>query len=203
MTGSPRGPAQRSASISRTTRETDIRVELSLDGSGNAQVTTGLGFLDHMLTALAKHSRFDLKLTCKGDLHVDDHHTVEDCALALGEALDRALSDRAGIVRFGHAYAPLDESLARAVIDLSGRPHATIRLELARDQLGAIACENFSHFFVSFASAARCALHIDVIRGTNDHHKVEAAFKSLALALSGAAHRREGSNDVPSTKGVL
>lgn len=195
-------PAPRTAELVRTTRETDIRITLTLDGSGNATIDTGLGFLDHMLTALAKHARFDLTLTCKGDTHIDDHHAAEDCALALGQCLDEALGDRAGIARFASAYAPLDESLARVVIDLAGRPWAEVDLALVRPNVGEIACENITHFFESFATAARCALHVDLLRGRNDHHKAEAAFKACALALAQAvAHT--GSPDIPSTKGVL
>jgi imidazoleglycerol phosphate dehydratase HisB len=192
----------RTATISRTTRETDITLVLSLDGTGRAQVATGIGFLDHMLTALAFHARFDLDLSCTGDLQVDDHHTAEDCGLALGEALASALGDRAGIRRFAHAYAPLDEALARSVIDISGRPFARIELGLVRDSIGALACENIPHVLTSFAVAARLTLHVDVLTGANDHHKAEAAFKATALALREAVARTGGS-DIPSTKGVL
>jgi imidazoleglycerol-phosphate dehydratase len=192
----------RQAAVSRETLETRITLELTLDGSGRAEVATGIGFLDHMLTALAKHARFDLTLKCAGDLGVDDHHTVEDCALALGQALDRALGERRGIARFGSAFAPLDEALARAVVDLSGRPCAVIELGLKREALGQLACENLSHFFTSLATTGRMALHVDVLRGSNDHHRAEAAFKATALALREAA-RIEGPDQVPSTKGVL
>ena len=155
-----------------------------------------------MLGALAKHARFDLTLRCQGDLEVDDHHTVEDCALALGQALDQALGERRGIARFGSAYAPLDEALARAVVDLSGRPCAVVELALEREALGSSSCENVAHFFVSLATAGRMALHVDVLRGANDHHRAEAAFKATALALRQAV-RVEGPDQVPSTKGVL
>lgn len=192
----------RIATVSRTTRETDVRVTINLDGQGAADVSTGLGFLDHMLSALAKHSGIDLQLSCTGDLSVDDHHTAEDCALALGEAIDKALGERRGFARFGSAYAPLDEALARAVIDISGRPCAVVNLDLRRDSIGSVACENISHVFHSLASTLRCSLHVDVLRGQNDHHKAEAAFKALALALR-AAFARTGGNQVPSTKGVL
>lgn len=192
----------RSARLERKTRETDIALRLGLDGTGESSVATGLPFLDHMLTALARHGRFDLELACKGDLEVDDHHTAEDCALALGAAFDGALGERRGIVRFGHAYAPLDEALARAVVDLSGRPWAEVHLGLRREFLGGIACENLTHFLQSFAMSARLALHVDMIRGENDHHKAEAAFKACALALR-AVVARDGSGQVPSTKGVL
>jgi imidazoleglycerol phosphate dehydratase HisB len=192
----------RRAAVSRKTLETAVEVELTLDGAGRAEVATGIGFFDHMLSALARHARLDLMLKCRGDLEVDDHHTVEDCALALGQALDQALGERRGIARFGSAYAPLDEALARAVVDLSGRPCAVVDLGLARETLGALACENLCHFFISLATASRMALHVDVLRGANDHHRAEAAFKAAALALRQAV-RIEGGDQVPSTKGVL
>ncbi len=192
----------REASVERRTNETSIRVRLALDGDGRAQVETGLGFLDHMLTSLAKHARLDLELACEGDLEIDDHHTAEDCALALGQALDKALGDRRGIRRFGHAYAPLDEALARAVVDLSGRPWPEVSLGFRRETIGEIATENLTHFFQSLATAGRMALHVDVLRGENDHHRAEAAFKALALALHDAL-AEDGSGEVPSTKGVL
>jgi imidazoleglycerol-phosphate dehydratase len=165
-------------------------------------VATGIGFLDHLLTALARHGGLDLELECRGDLEVDDHHTAEDCALALGEALDRALGERRGIVRFGWAYAPLDEALARAVVDISGRPWAEIDLGLVRPAIGALAAENVSHVLRSFAIAARISLHVDVLRGENDHHRAEAAFKAVALAVRQAVGTT-GDPRVPSTKEVL
>ncbi len=198
----PDTSAARTATISRTTRETSITVRLSLDGSGNGEIATGIGFLDHMLTALSRHAGLDLTLHAQGDLHIDDHHTVEDCGLALGEAINAALGDRSGIARFGSAYAPLDESLARAVIDLSGRPHATVELGLQREMLGTLATENIPHFFRSLATTARLCAHLDLIRGENDHHKAEAAFKAFALALKSAV-ARTGYTSIPSTKGVL
>jgi imidazoleglycerol-phosphate dehydratase len=193
---------RRTATIERTTRETAIRCVVDLDGEGHAEVDTGIGFLDHMLTALAKHGGLSLTLTCRGDLHVDDHHTVEDCALALGEALLTASGERRGIRRFGHAYAPLDEALVRAVVDLSGRPWPEVAIPFVRPTLGTVATENLVHFLESLAIAGRMTLHVDVIKGRNDHHKIEAAFKATALALKDA-HRLTGSSDVPSTKGVL
>lgn len=211
----------RKATVERTTAETRIVLSIDLDTPGDIRVATGIAFLDHMLTALAKHARLSLGLACTGDVHVDDHHTAEDCALTLGSALDRALGERRDIRRFGSAYAPLDEALARAVVDLSGRPHASVELELQREALGAIdsgghvaagqasggsssgiACENIGHFFESLAVAARMTLHVDVIRGKNDHHKAEAAFKALAVALREAIARDETAG-VPSTKGTL
>jgi len=193
----------RTSTITRETGETRIALTLTIDGSGRSTIDTGLGFLDHMLTALATHARFDLELSCTGDLRVDDHHTAEDCALTLGRALDEALGDKAGIARFASRYAPLDESLARVVIDLSGRPHASVDLGLTRDAIGDTACENITHFFVSLAMSARITLHADVIRGANDHHRAEAAFKALALALRDAVAIDASGPGVPSTKGTL
>lgn len=192
----------RTATITRITRETDITLQLDLDGTGTADVTTGIGFLDHLLTALVLHARFDLRLSCRGDLVIDDHHTAEDCALAIGSAVDQALGNRTGITRFGSAYAPLDEALSRAVIDCSGRPFARVALGLHREQLGSLSCENIGHFISSLATAARLTVHVDVLQGDNDHHRAESAFKALALALR-AAVARDGSVGVPSTKGIL
>lgn len=193
---------QRRAEIHRKTAETDVAVALGLDGTGTADVRTGIAFLDHLLTALAKHGRFDLTLTCQGDLHIDDHHTAEDCALALGQAFDRALAERRGIRRFGSAYAPLDEALARAVVDLSGRPFPVVSCGFTREKLGDLACENIEHVVASLATAMRASVHLDVLRGTNNHHRAESAIKALALALREAC-AFDGGSDVPSTKGVL
>lgn len=192
----------RTATVTRTTRETSIRMTLDLDGTGKTSIKTGIGFLDHLLDALARHARFDLALICEGDLQVDDHHTAEDCALAFGEALDRALGERRGVNRFGWALAPLDEALARAVVDLSGRPFADVSLELERETIGELSCENIPHVLRSFATAAQLTLHVDVLKGDNDHHRAEAAFKATALALRQAV-ARSGFDDVPSTKGTL
>jgi imidazoleglycerol-phosphate dehydratase len=192
----------RTATVTRTTRETSIRVTLDLDGTGKTDVKTGVGFLDHLLDALGRHARFDMALTCEGDLQVDDHHTAEDCALALGEALDRALGERRGVNRFGWALAPLDEALARAVVDLSGRPFADVALGLHREAIGGLACENIAHVLRSLATAGRMTLHVDALKGENDHHRAEAAFKATALALRQAI-ARSGFDDVPSTKGTL
>ena len=193
---------ERKATVQRKTRETSIDLTLDLDGSGTAEVSTGIGFLDHMLSALACHGRFDLTLSCAGDLEIDDHHTAEDCALALGQAFDEALGERRDLERFAHAYAPLDEALARAVVDLSSRPFASVRMNFVRPSLGSIATENLTHVLQSFATAARITLHVEVLEGENDHHKSEAAFKATALALRDAVRRRPGVG-VPSTKGVL
>ena len=192
----------RNATIERKTNETEIGLTFELDGTGRADVQTGIGFLDHLLDALVRHGRFDLELRCKGDLQVDDHHTAEDCGLALGSAIWEALGDRVGIERFGSAYAPLDEALARAVVDISGRPFAAIELGLTRERLGELSCENIPHVLSSMATAAGLTLHVDVLRGDNDHHRAEAAFKAVALALR-AAVRPSGFDDVPSTKGTI
>lgn len=191
----------RTANVERKTKETDISLVLNLDGAGESVVSTGIGFLDHMLTALSKHGRIDLTLSCKGDLHVDDHHSVEDCGIVLGQAFKAALGDLRGIARYGYAYAPLDESLSRAVVDISGRPFADINLNLQRENIGNLSCEMLPHFLSSFATSAAITLHVDVLKGQNDHHRAESAFKALALALR-AAIKTEGT-DIPSTKGVL
>ncbi len=193
---------RRQAAVARRTEETDIQLDLCLDGRGTVEIDTGIGFLDHMFHALAWHAGFDLRLRCRGDLVVDDHHSAEDCALALGAAIDQALGDRAGIRRFGYAYAPLDEALARCVVDLSGRPQHEVRLGLRREKLGDLATENLTHVLRSLAMAARATLHVDVLRGDNDHHRAEAAFKATALALREAVGLR-ANGAVPSTKGVL
>ena len=193
---------KRTAAVERVTRETSVNVALTLEGTGQAEVRTGIGFLDHLIGTLARHAAFDLTLACTGDLRVDDHHSAEDCALALGEALDRALGERRGVTRFGSAFAPLDEALARAVVDLSGRPYSAITLGLGRETIGGLACENVAHVLRSLAVAARLTLHVDVLRGENDHHRAEAAFKAVALALRQSV-TKSGNDDVPSTKGVL
>ncbi|MFC1529689.1 imidazoleglycerol-phosphate dehydratase HisB [Gemmatimonadota bacterium] len=193
---------QRRVELERTTAETGIELILNLDGEGTGEIETGIGFLDHLFTALCRHARFDLRLTCRGDLQVDDHHTAEDCSLLLGSAIDQALGDRTGITRFGYAYAPLDEALARAVVDLSGRPSPVVDLGLGRDRIGDLACENISHVITSLAATARAAIHVDVLRGRNDHHRAEAAFKALALALRSAV-TLDRSDRIPSTKEVL
>ena len=195
--------AGRQSEVNRKTLETDIALKLNIDGAGAAEVHTGVGFLDHMLSSLTKHAGMDLSLECTGDLEVDDHHTAEDCAIALGQAFDKALGDKKGIFRFGHAYAPLDEALARVVVDLSGRPYASVTLGLPDSAIGNMKTENLTHVFESFAMSAKITLHVDVLRGENSHHKAEAAFKALALALRIAVARRDNSDDVPSTKGVL
>ena len=192
----------RKAEIKRKTNETDVSVSIFLDGSGKAEINTGIGFLDHMLTSLSKHSGIDMSVSCSGDLVVDDHHTAEDCAIAMGQALDKALGDRRGIGRFGSAYAPLDEALARAVVDLSGRPYAALNMGFEGDKIGDLNSENIKHVLQSLAFSARATVHVDVIAGENDHHRAEAAFKALALALKDAV-AIGALDEVPSTKGVL
>lgn len=192
----------RTAEVNRKTLETDISAQLVLDGYGKAEISTGIGFLDHMLIAFSRHARMDLSISCRGDLEVDDHHTVEDCGIVLGKAIALALGDRTGIRRFGYAYAPLDEALARAVVDISGRPSADLNLGLVREKLGALSCENIPHLFRSVAMSAGITLHLDVLKGDSDHHRAEAAFKAFALAMREAT-ARSGYSDIPSTKGTL
>tara|TARA_Y100001970_G_scaffold201497_1_gene245194 strand:+ start:1075 stop:1677 length:603 start_codon:yes stop_codon:yes gene_type:complete len=192
----------RRAELERETGETRIRASVDLDGSGRADVSTGLAFLDHMITQLSMHGRFDVTIEASGDLNVDDHHTVEDVALVLGCVFREALGEVRSIRRFGSAHAPLDEALARVVVDWSGRPLAVTELGLVRHEIGKVATENIPHFFRSFATAAELTLHVDVLRGENDHHRIESAFKALALALRSSVERVSG-HGVPSTKGVL
>ena len=194
----------RTATIARRTNETRIDVVLNLDGSGKYVTETGIGFFDHMLSHIAKHGVFDLEVRATGDLHIDQHHTVEDCGIALGEAFTQALGDKAGLVRAGSAYMPLDEALAFAAVDLSGRPYAQLDLELYGREIGGMPPDLFDHFLESFAFAANMNLHIRTLSGVNDHHKVEACFKAMARALDAATRidpRRQG--DVPSTKGTI
>ncbi|HFD40170.1 MAG TPA: imidazoleglycerol-phosphate dehydratase HisB [Anaerolineae bacterium] len=191
------------AHLHRRTRETDVAVALVLDGTGRYECDTGLGFLDHMLAQLAAHGLFDLTVRARGDLEVDEHHTVEDVAIALGQALDRALGDRRGLVRMGSAYAPLDEALARVVVDLSGRPYAVIEAEFAAPRIGAVGSDLIVHFLETLAVHARLSLHARVLYGRNDHHKAEALFKALGRALDAATRRDPRRAGVPSTKGVL
>lgn len=190
---------RRRAALRRATKETEISIVLDLDrGPGGDSmpgpgIATGIGFLDHLATSLATHAGWELRLSCKGDLQVDDHHSAEDCGLALGEAFLRAIAKGASPRRFASAFAPLDEALARAVVDLSGRAYARVRLGLGPRMLGGLAGENAAHFISSFAAAARITLHVDVLRGDNAHHRAEAAFKALALALREACDVAPGS----------
>lgn len=194
----------RTASVTRTTAETSIQVGLNLDGSGRFIVETGIGFFDHMLSHIAKHGVFDLELRASGDLHVDQHHTVEDCGIALGEAFSRALGDRSGIVRAGHAYMPLDEALAFAAVDIGGRAYTVLDLRLLGADLGGLPPDLLGHFFESLAAPLGANIHIRTLSGVNDHHKAEACFKAFARAMDAATRvdpRRLG--DIPSTKGSI
>lgn len=193
----------RTASITRKTNETDIRVELNLDGSGQHDISTGIGFLDHMLAHIAVHGLFDLTVKASGDLHIDVHHTVEDVALVLGSAFDHALGDRKGIVRMGSCYAPMDETLAFVALDLSGRPYSVIEAQWGSALVGQIPTSLFPHFLESFAITARSNLHARVLYGRDDHHKAEALFKALARALDEATRKDERRKSVASTKGTL
>mmetsp|Transcript_13078 Transcript_13078/g.12679 ORF Transcript_13078/g.12679 Transcript_13078/m.12679 type:complete len:452 (+) Transcript_13078:128-1483(+) len=193
---------ERVGEVIRETKETFLRCKVKLDGEGKSNISTGLGFLDHMFSQLAKHGRFDIDLECKGDLHIDDHHTAEDSALALGEAFDRALGPREGIRRFGNAYCPLDEALSRVVVDISSRPTAIVNLNLTREMIGTISSEMLKHVLESFAATARITLHVHNIHGENNHHKVESSFKALGVAMRQAVSRDDTAG-VPSTKGVL
>lgn len=191
----------RSTTLSRATGEVNVEMELNLDGTGKTDVATGLGFLDHLLDSFARHSGIDLAMKAVGDVDVDDHHTVEDCAIVLARGMDQILGDRSGIVRFGAAYAPLDEALVRAVVDQSGRGWPEIHLPFGSDMVGDVATENVVHFFRSMAIEGRMAIHIDLIRGDNSHHVAEAAMKAFAMATRQAVS--EATGELRSTKGVL
>jgi len=192
----------RIAEIRRTTRETDVRVTLDLDGSGAHEIGTGVGFFDHLLSSLAHHALFDLSVRTDGDIHIDDHHTVEDTALALGEALDAALGDRAGINRFGNATVPMDEALATAAVDLSGRPYAVLAIPLANPSIGNFTTQNLPHSIESFAQTSRSTIHVTAT-GRNDHHVAEAAVKALARSLRVACEIDPRRSGIASTKGSL
>jgi imidazoleglycerol-phosphate dehydratase len=187
----------------RTTKETDVEVKLDIDGQGCAEIATGIGFLDHMLELFARHGLFDLEISCKGDLHIDAHHSVEDIGITLGQTFSEALGDKAGIVRYGVSYVPMDETLARAVIDLSGRAYFVYRVDNPRDRIGELDTELVEHFWRSFAGEARCNLHIELLYGANQHHITEAIFKATAKALSAATRISERIEGVLSTKGSL
>jgi imidazoleglycerol-phosphate dehydratase len=194
----------RTAQVHRKTNETEIQVTLNLDGSGENQIQTGVGFLDHMLSHIALHGMFDLELRAVGDLEVDAHHTIEDCALALGEAFDRALSERLGITRIASAYVPMDGALARVVVDLSGRPYAVFQANWQGATIGQMPVSMIRHFFSSFSTTSRSNIHAHLLYSEDDHHGAEALFKAMGRALDEATRiepRREDS--VPSTKGTL
>ena len=194
----------RTAKAERETKETRICATVNLDGTGDSQVDTGLAFFDHMLDQIGRHGRIDLEIAATGDLEVDYHHTIEDCGIVFGEALAKALDDKAGVRRFGYAYAPLDEALARAVVDLSGRASLVYNADLAREQVGGIDTELFREFFNGLASGAKIAVHLDLIRGINAHHQVESMFKAFAVALGMAVSPDPRiAGKVPSTKGTI
>ncbi|MBB4640582.1 imidazoleglycerol-phosphate dehydratase HisB [Rhizorhapis suberifaciens] len=194
----------RSAEIHRKTAETSIDVELNLDGTGEYEISTGIGFLDHMLEQLSRHSLIDLKVKAVGDLHIDQHHTTEDTGIAIGEAVTKALGDRKGITRYGSAYAPMDETLTRCALDISGRPYLIFKAEFSTPRLGEMDTELFEHWFHSFAGSAGITLHVETLYGVNNHHIIESCFKALARALRIAVEIDPRKADsIPSTKGML
>ena len=196
--------SERSANVSRNTLETQISVELNLDGSGKSNFDTGIPFLEHMLEQIARHGSFDLEITASGDLHIDDHHTVEDIGITLGQAFKEALGDKKGIMRYGHAYVPLDEALSRVVIDFSGRPGIEYRVKFTQARIGQFDVDLFHEFFQGFANHAPATLHIDNLSGENAHHIAETIFKALGRALRFAVAKDERMQGViPSTKGSL
>lgn len=194
---------QRSADIQRDTKETSIALRLNLDGGGTAEIDTGIGFYDHMLGHIALHGKFDLQVTAQGDLHIDAHHTIEDVAICLGRAIDKALGGRSRIQRMGSAYVPMDEALARVVIDLSGRPYAVIQAGFQTPLLGQMPTELVIHALETIAAHAKMNLHAAVIYGRNDHHKAEALFKAFGRALAQAVAIDKERSGIPSTKGTL
>lgn len=194
---------KRRAEIRRQTKETDIRVNLFLDGNGKSKIATGVPFLDHMLELFARHGLFDLEISCRGDLHIDDHHSVEDVAICLGQAFLEALGDKAGINRYGEAIVPMDEALCRAVVDLSGRFYLVYQVQTRKQQIGNFSVELAEHFWRSFAETLRCNLHLDLLRGRNTHHILEASFKAVARALREGVERDSRIKGVMSTKGRL
>ncbi|MBM3617664.1 MAG: imidazoleglycerol-phosphate dehydratase HisB [Alphaproteobacteria bacterium] len=194
----------RRASVERNTKETRISVELDLDGTGVYDISTGIGFLDHMLEQLSRHGLMDLKLRAEGDLHIDFHHTTEDSGIAIGTAFKKALGERVGITRYAHAYIPMDETLTRVAVDISGRPYLVWNVKFKRDKIGEMDTELFKEWFQAFAFAAGITLHVDNLHGENNHHIIESCFKGLARALRAAASiDPRASDSIPSTKGTL
>lgn len=193
----------REAQVTRSTLETQISVKLDLDGSGKARLATGVPFLDHMLDQVARHGVFDLEVSAKGDLHIDAHHTVEDIGITLGQAFAKAIGDKKGVRRYGHAYVPLDEALSRVVVDLSGRPGLEMQVEFVRARIGEFDVDLVREFFQGFANHAMVTLHIDNLKGGNAHHQAETAFKAFGRALRMAVELDPRLRDVPSTKGSL
>ena len=197
-------PKPRTAKVERTTNETRIAVEVDLDGDGRAELATGVPFLDHMLDQLARHGMMDLVVRASGDLHIDAHHTVEDIGITLGQAVAKALGDKRGLVRYGHAYVPLDEALSRVVIDLSGRPGLEFHVPFTRAMIGAFDVDLAHEFFQGFVNHAQVTLHVDNLRGRNAHHQAETVFKAFARALRMAVARDpRAAGAIPSTKGAL
>ena len=194
----------RIATIERETRETQIKIELNIDGTGICRISTGVGMFDHMLEQLGKHGRFDLKLHAKGDLHVDEHHTVEDVGIVLGQAFVEALGERKGVVRMAHAIVPMGEALGLVAVDLSGRGYASVEVSFDKEYINELPTDLIKHFFESFASEGRLNLHAKLLAGENDHHKAEALFKALARALDEAT-QIDGriAGEIPSTKGII
>jgi imidazoleglycerol-phosphate dehydratase len=195
--------SKRVTEVRRKTKETDILVTLALDGGGKGKVATGVPFLDHMLELFARHGLFDLEIRCHGDLQIDDHHSVEDVAICLGQAFQQALGDKAGIARYGASVVPMDEALCRAVVDLSGRFYLVYEVETRRQRIGNFSVELAEHFWRSFAEKLQCNLHIDLLRGRNTHHILEASFKATARALKQAVEKDARIQGVLSTKGSL
>lgn len=197
-------PAMRQAEVTRNTLETQITVRIDLDGSGRAQLATGVGFFDHMLDQIARHGMFDLDIRAKGDLHIDAHHTVEDVGITLGQAFAQALGDKRGVRRYGHAYVPLDEALSRVVVDLSGRPGLTFDVKFVRGTIGEFDVDLVYEFFQGFVNHALVTLHVDNLKGANAHHQAETAFKAFGRALRMAVEADPRAVGViPSTKGTL
>ncbi|HWV50968.1 imidazoleglycerol-phosphate dehydratase HisB [Pseudorhodoplanes sp.] len=194
----------RKGQVTRKTKETDIAVEVAIDGSGRSDISTGIGFLDHMLDLLARHSRMDLTVRAKGDLHIDDHHTTEDVGIALGQAVKQALADMKGITRYADVHLPMDEALTRVAIDVSGRPFLVFKVAFGRDKIGTFDTQLVNEWFQAFAMNAGITLHVETLYGSNDHHISESCFKGLARALRAAfAIDPKAANEIPSTKGSL
>ena len=197
-------PVNRSAEVRRDTLETQIRVRIDLDGTGRSQLSTGIGFFDHMLDQVARHGMFDIEVEAKGDLHIDGHHTVEDVGITLGQAFAKALGDKKGVRRYGHAYVPLDEALSRVVVDLSGRPGLEFGIEFTRSMIGGFDVDLAYEFFQGFVNHAAVSLHVDNLKGRNAHHQAETAFKAFGRALRMAVEfDPRAAGTMPSTKGVL
>ena len=197
-------PTARQVTVERNTSETRIRVQLNLDGSGQGELNTGVAFLDNMIDQIKRHGRFDIDIHCDGDLHIDDHHTVEDCGITLGQAFAKALGDKKGINRYGHFYAPLDEALSRAVVDISGRPGLFMDIPFTRARIGTFDVDLFSEFFQGFVNHALMTVHLDNLKGKNSHHQIESIFKAFARALRMACeYDMRAAGVIASTKGSL